>query len=49
MGWEVACSNRFFYASNERKIRKNIVCLTGEGGLQMNIPELATILHHKIL
>lgn len=48
MGWGLPAAIGAFYASNERKIRKNIVCLTGEGGLQMNIQELATILHHKI-
>ena len=27
---------------------KKIICLTGEGGLQMNIQEFATIMHHKL-
>ena len=48
MGWGLPAAIGAFYASNESKIKKNIVCLTGEGGLQMNIQELATILHHKI-
>ena len=34
-----------FYA--RRKIN-NIICLTGEGGLQMNLQELATVMHNKI-
>ena len=48
MGWGLPAAIGAFYASNESKIKKNIVCLTGEGGLQMNIQELATILHHQI-
>ena len=31
----------------EEKIN-NIICLTGEGGLQMNLQELATVMHNKI-
>ena len=32
------------YAKNKKKI----ICLTGEGGLQMNIQELATLMHNKL-
>ena len=28
---------------------KRVICITGEGGLQMNIQEFATIMHNKIL
>jgi len=28
--------------------RQNIICITGDGSLQMNIQELATIAHHKL-
>ena len=28
--------------------KKRIICLTGEGGLQMNIQEFATIMHNKL-
>ena len=28
--------------------KSNIICITGDGSLQLNIHELATILHHKI-
>ena len=30
------------------KKNKTVICLTGDGGLQMNIQELATIMHHKL-
>ena len=48
MGWGLPAAIGAYYASIESKGKKNIVCLTGEGGLQMNIQELATVLHHKI-
>ena len=28
--------------------KKRIICITGEGGLQMNIQELATVMHYNI-
>ena len=31
-----------------KKNIKRVICLSGEGGLQMNIQELATIMHNKI-
>jgi len=31
-----------------QKKKKKIICLTGEGGLQMNIQELATVMHNKL-
>lgn len=48
MGWGLPAAIGAYYASTETSIKKNVVCLTGEGGLQMNIQELATVLHHKI-
>ena len=35
-----------FYS--KKKSKSNLICLTGEGGFQMNIQELATIMHNKI-
>ena len=32
----------------KKKTSSNIICLSGEGGFQMNIQELATIMHNKI-
>ena len=32
----------------EEAYPKRIICLTGEGGLQMNIQEFATIMHNKL-
>ncbi len=46
MGWGLPASIGAFYG-NQKKSR-NIICLTGEGGLQMNIQELATVMHQKI-
>lgn len=48
MGWGLPAAIGAYYASTETSMKKNVVCLTGEGGLQMNIQELATVLHHKI-
>jgi acetolactate synthase-1/2/3 large subunit len=48
MGWGLPAAIGAYYASIESKGKKNIICLTGEGGLQMNIQELATVLHHKM-
>ena len=33
---------------SRKNLKSNLICLTGEGGLQMNIQELATIMHNKI-
>ena len=46
MGWGLPATIGAFYAN--KKIRSNLICLTGEGGFQMNIQELATIMHNKI-
>ena len=44
MGWGLPAAVGAYYASK----RKRIICITGEGGLQMNIQEFATIMHNKI-
>ncbi len=46
MGWGLPAAIGAFYA-NKKKIN-NIICLSGEGGLQMNLQELATVMHNKI-
>jgi len=44
MGWGLPASIGACYA-----IKKNrIICLTGEGGLQLNVQELATVMHNKL-
>jgi len=43
MGWGLPAAIGASFAS-----KKKIICLTGEGGLQMNIQEFATIMHHKL-
>ena len=48
MGWGLPAAIGAYNASIETTGKKNIICLTGEGGLQMNIQELATVLHHRI-
>ena len=44
MGWGLPASIGAFYADTT----KNVICLTGDGGLQMNIQELATIMQWQI-
>ncbi len=44
MGWGLPAAVGACYASKKRRI----ICLVGEGGLQMNIQELATIMHNKL-
>jgi len=43
MGWGLPAAVGAYYAS-----KKRIICLTGEGGLQMNIQEFATIMHNNL-
>jgi len=45
MGWGLPAAIGAYYA---KKKNPNIICLSGEGGFQMNIQELATIMHNKI-
>jgi len=44
MGWGLPAAVGAYYAS----MKKRIICITGEGGLQMNIQEFATIMHNKL-
>ena len=44
MGWGLPAAIGACYANK----KKSIICLTGEGGLQMNIQEFATIMHNKL-
>lgn len=44
MGWGLPAAIGSCYASK----KKRVICLTGEGGLQMNIQEFATIMHNKL-
>jgi acetolactate synthase-1/2/3 large subunit len=46
MGWGLPAAIGSYYA--KKKSSANIICLSGEGGFQMNIQELATIMHNKI-
>ena len=44
MGWGLPAAIGACYASKKQRI----ICLVGEGGLQMNIQELATVMHNKL-
>ncbi len=44
MGWGLPAAIGACYASQ----KKRIICITGEGGLQMNIQEFATVMHNKL-
>lgn len=46
MGWGLPAAIGAYYAQKNES--SNLICLTGEGGLQMNIQELATVMHNKI-
>ena len=46
MGWGLPAAIGSYYA--QKKLKFNLICLSGEGGFQMNIQELATIMHNKI-
>ena len=48
MGWGLPAAVGAFFAKNKTKKKKRVICLTGDGGFQLNIQELATIMHHKI-
>ena len=43
MGWGLPASVGAATATGKR-----VICITGEGGLMMNIQELATVMHHKL-
>jgi len=44
MGWGLPAAIGACLASK----KKRIICITGEGGLQMNIQEFATVMHNKL-
>lgn len=44
MGWGLPAAIGAYYANKKNKV----ICITGDGGLQMNIQELATIMHNNI-
>ena len=46
MGWGLPAAIGAYYSKKNSK--SNLICLTGEGGIQMNIQELATVMHNKI-
>ena len=46
MGWCLPAAIGAYYAKKQKK--SNLICLTGDGGFQMNIQELATAMHNKI-
>lgn len=45
MGWGLPAAVGAFFAQSKKG---RIICISGEGGLMMNIQELATIMHHQI-
>ena len=46
MGYSLPASIGAYFAN--KKKNNNIICITGDGGIQMNIQELATVVKHKI-
>ena len=46
MGWGLPATIGVYFS--KKNLKSNLICLTGEGGLQMNVQELATIMHNKI-
>lgn len=44
MGWGLPAAIGACFANKNRRV----VCITGDGGLQMNVQELATIKHHRL-
>lgn len=44
MGWGLPGAIGACFANNKKKV----ICITGDGGLQMNVQELATISHYKL-
>jgi len=46
MGWGLPAAIGAYYS--KKKSKSNLICLTGDGGFQMNIQELATAMHNKI-
>lgn len=49
MGYDLpAAIGAWFGALSLRKNQRRIICLAGDGSLQMNIQELQTVVHHQI-
>jgi len=48
MGWGLPAAVGAFFAKNNTNKKNRVICLTGDGGFQLNIQELATVMHHKI-
>jgi len=46
MGYSLPASIGAYFANKSSK--NNIICITGDGGIQMNIQELATIVKHNL-
>jgi len=44
MGWGLPAAVGACIANNKQQV----ICITGEGGLQMNLQEFATVAHHKL-
>ena len=44
MGWGLPAAVGASFAKN----KKQVICISGDGGLQMNIQEFATIMHHNL-
>ncbi len=44
MGWGLPAAIGACFANRKRRV----ICITGDGGLQMNVQELATIKHHNL-
>ncbi|MCD8212698.1 MAG: thiamine pyrophosphate-binding protein [Campylobacter sp.] len=44
MGYDIPAAIGACFANN----RQNVICVTGEGSIQMNIQELQTIIHYKL-
>ena len=44
MGWGLPAAVGACFAKN----KKQVICIAGDGGFQLNIQELSTIMHHKL-
>ena len=44
LGWGLPAAIGACYATKKNQI----ICLTGEGGLQLNVQELATVMHYNL-
>lgn len=52
MGYDLPAAIGAYFARNEMYFAENndadIICITGDGSIQMNLQELQTIIHHKL-